>query len=244
MGGVIKLASRKKPRKYTGKKSIVYITLIISISAMGVGYAAWSDGLTIENKITTGELINTFVVKERDLKLDDCASLSMELVDDSTLKIKGDIYPTFDNNFPIVIENKGTIPAKLTELKIEDKKEISKPQDLSISKNRFTSISKLSSNNSDIDMDILIDPEDEVKPFTINISAIDVEADNKDMLKASSARTNKLDLSNDEGGEIGRLRNRIRQLENEIRDLEEEIREYEKEEDYDFNYKMLIEQGL
>ena len=239
---MIKLRSRKKPRKYVGKKSIVYMTLIMTIGAMGVGYAAWSSGLTIDTKITTGELINGFIVNQRDLKLDDSKSLSMEVVDDTTLKIVADIYPTFDEDFPIVVVNKGTIPAKLTELRIEDEKEISKPQDIPVSKNRYTT-SNFSSNNSDINMNILIDPEDEVKAFAINISAIDTESENKNTSETYSVRNNKQGL-NDDGGEIGRLRNKINQIKNDISDLEHEIEEYDKEENFDFNYKMLIEQGL
>ena len=92
-------------------------------------------------------------------------------------------------------------------------------------------------------MNILIDPEDEVKAFAINISAIDTESENKNTSETYSVRNNKQGL-NDDGGEIGRLRNKINQIKNDISDLEDEIEEYDKEENFDFNYKMLIEQGL
>lgn len=235
---------RKRRRRIGSKMTVIYISIIVALGATGVGYAAWSDGLTMEMKITTGNFLNAFKVNDKDLKLENCNSLSMNVVNNSTLEIVGDIYPTFEDDIPIVIENQGTIPAKLTKLSTENSGDISKVNDKSITKNRYTFMSNFSSTNSDINFDTLIEPEDEAVPFTINISAINRETINKDIFKSYSIRSNKIDLSSNDDGEIGRLRNRIRELQNEIRDLEESIRDYEKEEDYEFNYELLIEQDL
>lgn len=226
--------------------SVIYMTVIISIGAMGVGYAAWSDGLAMEMSITTGNLFNTFKVKEKNLDLDDSKELSMEVDDENTLKISGKIYPTFESDFPIVIENQGTIPAKLSKVNTEYGGDISRLQDKTVSKNRFATMSNFSMNNNEIYTDTVIDPNDKAEPFDLKISAIEIEKNNEDsedILRSRSVTTNKLD-SSDDGGEIGRIRNRIRQLEEEIRELEDEIREYEKEEDFDFEYNLTFEQDL
>lgn len=227
--------------------SVIYMTVIMSIGAMGVGYAAWSDGLTMEMTMTTGNLFTTFNVKEENLDLDNSKELNMKVDDENTLMISGEIYSTFEDDLPIVIENQGTIPAKLSKMNIVNDGEISNLQNKTVSKNRFATLSNFSMNNSEIYTDTVIDPDDKAEPFDLNISAIEIEKDSEnteDILGSYSVKTNKLDSLDFDGGDIGRLRSRIRQLEEEIRDLEDEIREYEKEEDFDFEYNLTFEQDL
>lgn len=50
------MRNKKRRRKYGGKMSVIYISIIVSLGAMGVGYAAWGEGLKIGMNITTGHL--------------------------------------------------------------------------------------------------------------------------------------------------------------------------------------------
>src|SRR5690606_9253656 len=154
----------------------------VSLGAMGVGYAAWGEGLKIGMNITTGNFNPAHKVSKTNLDLDDSKELSMYVEDENTLMITGKIYPTFNSDFPIVIENQGTIPAKLTEMKVIDDGEISTLQNKTISNYRFATMSNFSMYKNEIYTDTAIDPNKEDKPFDLNISAADIETKSKDKL--------------------------------------------------------------
>lgn len=233
---------KKSHKKVFRKKFIISIVLISTFSLIGVGYAFWTQGLALETKITTANLFTTFKVDKKKLPLENCESFNMEVIDDSNLKIEGYVYPSFKNDIPIVIENQGTIPSKFSKLIIEKDGEITKHNDTSTTKSKFTTMSKYNGTNDVIDMSKIIDPNNEAESFTLNISASDSE--NNNINKLSNYYIYSDVDSTDEEGEIGRLKNRVYQLNDDISKLKEEIREYEKEKKYDFFYKLLFEQGI
>ena len=50
-----------------GKTKVIALVLLVSIILMGVGYAWWSETVTIPATVTTGELLVEFVDQHRDL---------------------------------------------------------------------------------------------------------------------------------------------------------------------------------
>lgn len=233
---------KKSHKKVFGKKFIISIVIISTFSLMGVGYAFWTQGLVLETKITTANLFTTFKVDEKKLPLENCESFNMKVIDDSNLKIEGYVYPSFKNDIPIVIENQGTIPSKFSKLIIENDGEITKHNDISTTKNKFTPMIKYVGTNDVIDMNKIVDPNNEAESFTLNIAASDSE--NNNINKLCNYYINSNVSSSDDEGEIGRLENRVNQLNDDISRLKEEIREYDKVKKYNFFYKLLFEQGI
>ena len=233
---------KKNHKKVFGKKFIISIVIILTFSLMGVGYAFWTQGLVLETKISTANIFTTFKVDEKKLPIENCESFNMKVIDDSNLKIEGNVYPSFKNDIPIIIENQGTIPLKFSKLIIENDGKITKHNDTSTTKNKFTFMSKYNGTNDVIDMNKIIDPNNEAEPFTLNISASNSENNNINKLSNYYIYSD-VDLTDDEG-EIGKLKNRVNQLNDDISKLKEEIREYEKEKEYHFFYKLLFEQGI
>lgn len=217
--------------------------MIISLGAMGVGYAAWSDGLEMKHSISTADFKLAHKVNEGMHYLDNSKSLNLT-VEGNTLEIKGEIYPSFDNEFPIVVENLGSIPAKLSGLNNEDNGDISKLLDKSTKRGKFSLTGNYNNFSSTKYSSTIIDPEEEVETFSLTIAPEDSKDDSSSYkLMSNSIRTESINSSSGDG-EIDRLRSRIRELKDEISILEDEIREYEKEEDYEFNYELLFEQGV
>ncbi|MDD2505248.1 MAG: hypothetical protein PHF21_03110 [Bacilli bacterium] len=229
-------------KKVFGKKFIISIVIISTFSLMGVGYAFWTQGLVLETKITTASIFTTFKVDEKKLPLENCESFNMKVIDDSNLKIEGYVYPSFKNDIPIVIENQGTIPSKFSKLIIENDGEITKHNDTSTTKNKFTPMSKYNGTNDVIDMNKIVNPNNETESFTLNIAASDSE--NNSINKLSNYYIDSDVDSSDDEGEIERIENRVNQLNDDISRLKEEIREYDKEKKYNFFYKLLFEQGI
>lgn len=101
-----------------GNMSIICITTIIALSSIGVGYAAWNNGLNTDMAITTGNIqrvFSKFEVSDKDL--DEGEWLSFTLSDDKQiLYIDGEVFPSFNSSIPIKIIDEGSIPSKLQKI--------------------------------------------------------------------------------------------------------------------------------
>jgi hypothetical protein len=104
------------------KTKILMLVLVISIMAMGAGYAYWSEVLIVNNTISTGELRVEFTKSESfdyDNKipfLNNYLTVSDKRTENNhkiEFKIT-DIYPGSGAFLGFKIENKGTVPAKAT----------------------------------------------------------------------------------------------------------------------------------
>lgn len=108
--------------KKSNKKKYLIVALIVLLLALAVGYAAFSDTLTISG---TANAKGTFDLEfvQADCKLDAEKSVGIDK-DNSTITVSGDkntatvvvkdlAYPGAGAQFTAVIKNVGTVPAKL-----------------------------------------------------------------------------------------------------------------------------------
>ncbi|GEM_PF-3782091 len=102
-------------------KKIQYYTLILVLvlGALGAGYAAWYDEVKAEGTVNTGNIDVQFVEWEWCIDQDkDVATCDVEISEDGkTLTITiSDYYPCAGGVVAFVIENKGSIPVKVSSL--------------------------------------------------------------------------------------------------------------------------------
>lgn len=107
------MRSRRK-HKRMGSMSIICITAIVGLSAMGVGYGYWTDSLNIGVGITTGWMNPEFDVDG----LEPVEGLEFTIVD-NRLCITGTVSPEFAGNIPVKIKNSSSIPVKLVDTIID-----------------------------------------------------------------------------------------------------------------------------
>lgn len=109
------------------KTKVIALVLMASIVLMGVGYAWWSETVTIPATVNTGELLVEFVDQHRDLSYPylfypyffpqhytypDSAG-ELELADSHTLNANfTNFFPGMNYSVPFKLENNGTIPAR------------------------------------------------------------------------------------------------------------------------------------
>jgi len=109
------------------KTKVIALVLLASIVLMGVGYAWWSETVTIPATVNTGELLVEFVDQHRDLSYPylfypyffpqlytypDSAG-ELELADSHTLNANfTDFFPGLNYTVPFKLQNNGTIPAR------------------------------------------------------------------------------------------------------------------------------------
>ena len=109
---------RKQKTEFIRKK-IIFISIIISMSLIGVGYASWTDETTINLSVKTG-----FVKQSFNTENSKCFENGDIFFDVSnygkTLNIKGDVYPEFNEDLTINIVDNGTVPSLITEVSGEN----------------------------------------------------------------------------------------------------------------------------
>lgn len=88
--------------------SIICITAIVGLSAMGVGYGYWNDNLNIGVGISTGYLKPEFDVDESEL----IGNIGLSL-EGNTLNISGNVSEGTDGVIRIKINNNSSIPVVL-----------------------------------------------------------------------------------------------------------------------------------
>ena len=207
---------RRKRRKVSGKMAVLYISMIISLGAMGVGYAAWNDGLKVNMNITTGNIDAWHVIEEEVFRVDDGELIFTLSEDKRTLIIDGEVYPTFNMNIPIEIKDKGTVPSKIINIARNESDEISELQSKKESRVRTMSFFK----------------DDILGSFDLNIQPPEKE-------EKSSRQSSFSTMSIEDSG----LEGQISRVKREINDLEQEIDDYNQTEKYEFKYDLLFEQA-
>ena len=190
--------------------SIIYLSMISSLSLMGVGYAAWNSGLTIETELKIGNTDPLFHVEDDRINNDD-GELKCILTDDKkNLTIEGKIYPSFNEDIEIRIVDEGSIPSVFNDMEKGDS-EISE-----LNNGVRSKYSRMANTRNDY-----------LETFDLNINS-------NNHLKEQEDSSIRFSRSNDDSSG----------LEGQIERLKDEIRLYDQEEDYEFKYKLLFEQGL
>lgn len=114
------LRRRKGRKKVMGKLSMIYISGIIALSAMGIGYASWTGNLNIDTWIKTGytkariEEVRERIEEINGLNSGDGEWISLRFSNDNqTLYVDGEVYPEFNGSIPLKIIDEGSIPSML-----------------------------------------------------------------------------------------------------------------------------------
>lgn len=205
---------RRRKVKYKSNK-IIFMSLIISMSFIGVGYASWNDTATICMTIKTGCIKPTFCFDDI---YPDVEGGNIKLIpskDGYTLKVEGEVYPNFNDDINIKIKEEGSIPSVFKKL---DKDE---NENTNLFNNKT---SKLRSNNINTE-------ESLIESFKIEIKH-DYSDEDKFL---------KMNAMNFEQEEI----DSILSIDQEISKLQEKIDQYKNLEDnIKFNYKLYFEQGI
>jgi hypothetical protein len=95
------------------------MALVIALGTFGVGYATWSDNVTIEETVLGGTWEVELTSPGYNLATDTCedATCSVSVASAETLTVNiGDAPPCCSGNITFTIENVGTIPAKITKV--------------------------------------------------------------------------------------------------------------------------------
>ncbi len=108
--------------------SVIYITSIVSLSLMGLGYGMWNDDLNLNVSTTTGKLNARFNPSSSYI---DGLYLSVSN-EGKILEITGEVYPGFNQETSVEIINNGTIPFIFDDKEIEVGGSISYPISISI----------------------------------------------------------------------------------------------------------------
>lgn len=208
---------RRRHRRKIGNISIIYISTILALSFIGVGYAAWNSGLTIDVAIKTGFTKLAMNILDNKYNLDN-GKLEFYLSQEKdTLIIKGEVYPSFNEEIKIEVIDEGSIPSLYNDIE----KENSDITDLKEANNsRYGRMSTMSNRSNHKNVEL----------FNLEIDSSNHFKDDEDSkMSMRFFRSSMEELSG---------------LEGDIKRLKDEIRAYEQEEEYEFKYKLLFQQGL
>jgi len=159
------------------------------MSIIGAGYATWNEDTKINLSLTTGYLDPVLFLENDEIAFGD-ERLKLELSDDGrTLDIRGEVFPSFNEDIFIKIIDEGSIPSVLNGLYEEN-------DDIAVLKGLSNSKQRSSLNIS----------SDYIESFEINISP---ESDN-DKIELSNIDSSSSD-------EISKLEHAIEQLKEDIR---------------------------
>ena len=101
------------------KSKFIALALTLAIALSGVGFAYWSDALTINNNVTTGEFDVSFIRGANDFNprivdenVDSYVTESVSQTNDKTTSFTiGNMYPGTVIRYEMNAKNLGTIPA-------------------------------------------------------------------------------------------------------------------------------------
>lgn len=234
----------------SGKTTILYISLILSLSLMGVGYAAWNDTLTINTTITTGDVFVDVNTQKGRIFVDNGKYLDIDVVDNE-IGITGVVYPGFSDSLDIDILDKGSVPVMLKSVEGSNDEDVASLNNT----NKYHGLRTFSafgpklgqdevreSFNLNISPDYRYTENDSFDSFGV-MSSYDSYNSFETMTISDSYNTSEtmgIDYSLLESiyGEIDRLYS-------EIDDLNKRIEDYRSiDERYDFEYNILFEQAL
>ena len=209
---------RKRKSRKISSTPIIYITAIISLSLMGVGYGMWTDGLNINVDLTIGNTGTQAIIDRTKY-----GDLMIDISDDGQIiSLKGEVYPDFVKDINIVIKDTGTVPLVFNGMEEDGDNEIAElSQQKKAKYGLFSSMIK----------------DDVIETFNLSISPQESESENMMMRSA----TYSLQAITEEEDEI---QSEINQLEREIEELEEEIERLNITEHHEFKYTLNFIQGL
>ena len=171
------------------RKKFIFLSIIFSMSIIGAGYATWNEDTQINLSLKTGYLDPVLFLENDEIAFGD-EKLKLELSDDGrTLDIKGEVFPSFNEDISIKIIDEGSIPSVFSDLYEEN-------DDIAVLKGLSNSKHKSMLNTS----------SDYIESFEINISP---ENDNSKM------KSSNIDFSSSD--EISKLEHEIEKLEEDIR---------------------------
>ena len=188
---------KRKIKSRLIRKKLIFISIIASLSIMGVGYSAWNDGTTMTASLTTGFINPIFSPNEygNKIKTFNDEQLDFKLSDDNcTLYIEGEVYPGFEKDIDIIITDAGPTPTEYIDYEKHTEDDISKL-------NKYDS-NRRSSRNTNNNIEV----------FKLNI--------NTNSLNDKTRQVNK--IVSEQNDEISKLEQRIKELESEIKLYEEE----------------------
>lgn len=112
---------RRKKIMSLANKKIIFISLIISMSVIGVGYAEWNDTTTINLSTKTGYILKDFINNSCGQFLyNENGEFIKYCVKKDTLFIKGTIYSKFNQEFEIFLDDTGTVPSSIIKKDIKE----------------------------------------------------------------------------------------------------------------------------
>jgi hypothetical protein len=100
------------------KLGILCLALVITLGTFGVGYATWSDNVTVEETVFSGTWEVELTGSGYDLG-DTCEDATCDVSIDSAKTLTVDIEdapPCCSGNITFTIDNVGTIPVKITKV--------------------------------------------------------------------------------------------------------------------------------
>ena len=101
------------------KRGLIYLVLLIALSIMGAAFAFWSQILTANNTVATGSYDVVFSSFTAPASING-AGFSVYQVDSHTCDISlNNLYPTCNPTFNFILKDTGTIPSKITDIKID-----------------------------------------------------------------------------------------------------------------------------
>lgn len=195
--------------------SIIYITMIVALSAMGVGYAAWSDGLSMNVGITTG-----FIDPQIYLENSGNGGLDYELLNDNmTLYISGQVSQNIKDVVSIEIKDTGSIPTILNSVD-----ELNTTDIVNLQEQNKSGYNRLYSMN-----------KDQVENFELSINTKQINDDNT----TEERSVYYIQAETDD------IQSKIDKIQQEIHDIQDEIhRLSELKENHNFKYNLKFQQGL
>lgn len=98
---------RGRKRQYLG---VLCLAVVISLSAMGVGFSAWQEDLQVEGAVATGNIDVVFTGGPDD----NCDNVYTDIVDQGKRLVIDvtDAHPYYNRSFPFRLENTGTVPVR------------------------------------------------------------------------------------------------------------------------------------
>ncbi len=101
------------------KLGLICLVLVIAIASIGVAYARWSQTFTLDGSVATGTFDVVFDSFTKPSTTNG-ATFGATKVDNHTYNITlSNLYPGLDATFDFVLKDSGTIPAKITDVKID-----------------------------------------------------------------------------------------------------------------------------
>ena len=112
------------------KLGLIGLILIVALSSVGFGYGSFSQNLNIGAPVSTGSfdvVFDSFTAPTSSYG----AAFSVYQVNSHTCEISlSDLYPSLDGMFNFTLKDTGTIPAKITDIKIDGASLLTKNKDL------------------------------------------------------------------------------------------------------------------